>query len=190
MRKIFRLTILALFLLTLFLGNLLNASEGIQVSVPLEVEKLKVGDVIDDFTLRDFCVNDTVSFEKDIKGSYKVIAFGFGIKDHPDCGCSVDVISRLANKWYTDFKAFEVNLDNTAEESRFQCDRDMGMLVDMLMDPMLTLPKKFGFSGNHDELPCVVIVDGDGKILYVKEGFDTHKDSSVVSEVVSKAIGQ
>jgi peroxiredoxin len=147
--------------------------------------KYKKGDMVKEFKLVDGISKAMVSFEKDIKGSAKVIALTFMTTSCSACKAEMTLVSDLTNRYgEEDFKAYAIAVDLNGDKTVPGYDENFGFNVTYLLDPDFTIPHQFGFTYT----PSMVIIDGTGKVIFLKGGYSPSSDPDKIIKVVKGAL--
>jgi thiol-disulfide isomerase/thioredoxin len=117
---------------------------------------------------------------EDLKG--KVILLDFWIKNCGPCIKSVPHLNELQEK-YKDrgVKIISINAADSKEDIRWFCTR-YNTKYSVLMNGK-EVTEKYGVSG----FPTFVIIDKEGKVIYVNEGYDKSAQSAI-EDVIEKAL--
>jgi len=151
---------------------------------PVKAETvLKKGDTVPDFSLPDGLTGKTVYFDADIKDKSPLIALVFMSTTCSACKAELTMLSYLANDYEDDFVVYAVSIDLNGSKTVPHYNKTFGFNVNYLLDPDFNLPRKFGFTFT----PAFILLKGDGRILYSKDGYDKSYEKEITS-VIKKAL--
>jgi thiol-disulfide isomerase/thioredoxin len=143
---------------------------------------LGVGDKLAEFSLADGVTGDTVSLAKDFVGKSKVLAVSFMNTSCSACNAEIRLLSQMAGK-YPDLKVIAMAVDARGAAVVKSYNENNKYKVSYVLDPEYTQPPRYGFSYT----PALILADKDGKIFYMKGGFNPIKESdALIKEIESK----
>lgn len=146
---------------------------------------LKTGDPVPDFTLKDGLAAVDVNFAKDIKGKAAVTVLLFFNTGCSACMAELDEASKAAKELGDDkLKVYAFAVDRRGEQAVKAYYEIYRHQATYLLDPTFTMPPKFGFTYT----PASLLVDREGKILFMKGGYDPVKDNGIITQEIMNAL--
>lgn len=147
----------------------------------------KVGDMMPDFTLKNGLTGTDVNFNNDIKGKSELLVVVFFNTGCSACMAEMDESSKTAKELGDDkVKVYGVAVDRRGEQAVKAYDEIYKFHVTYLLDTSFTMPPRFGFSYT----PASLLLDKNGKIMFMKGGFDPVKDFGVIMNEIKNALKQ
>lgn len=146
---------------------------------------LKTGDLVTDFTLRNGLAAGDVNFVKDIKGRSAVTVLLFFNTGCSACMAELDEASKVAKELGDDkLKVYAIAVDRRGEQAVKAYFEIYKHQATYLLDPTFTMPPKFGFSYT----PASLLVDRDGKIVFMKGGYDPVRDNGIITQEIMNVL--
>jgi peroxiredoxin len=142
---------------------------------------LKVGDTMPDFTLKDGLSGQQVRFEENIRGKSEAIAFVFFNTGCSACMAEMEEVSKAAKELGDQkLRLYGFAVDKRGEQAVKAYNNIYGFKATYLLDPTFSIPARFGFNFT----PAGVILDGQGKIVFLKGGYNPVKDSGLFAREI------
>jgi thiol-disulfide isomerase/thioredoxin len=150
-----------------------------------EPAPLKVGDLVPDFTLRNGLAVGEVNFASDIKGKAAVSAIVFFNTGCSACLAELDEVCKAAKDLGDEkLRVYAIAVDKRGEQSVKAYYEIYKYPATYLLDPTFTLPPKFGFTYT----PASLLVDREGRIVFMRGGYDPIKDNGVITREITNAL--
>lgn len=142
---------------------------------------VELGMPVPDIALPSLIDGETVRLS-DLRG--KVVYIDFWASWCGPCRKSLPALDRIRNDQREDFEVFAINVDENPEDGlRFL--KRYPVSFPVLSDPSAEFPPRFGLQG----MPTSYIVDRDGLLRYVHEGYrdgDAKKISAVIAQLIAE----
>jgi peroxiredoxin len=183
-----KISFLFIFLVIIFTLSCKTAPKKNVENIPAvgdSPEQLKVGALIDDFTLPVMDTKDEISFKNDIKGKHKVTALYFYSSSCAACVRESKLLIDFTNNYSDDFYVYVVidylvRTDFFAYKNLFKSKN-----MKFLLDSDHVLLKSLGYSFT----PSLVLFNKDGKILFMHTGYKKDKDPELIANAIKEALG-
>ncbi len=151
------------------------------LSVPVAVQAVESGETAPEFTLPALRTTDGGDINlADFRG--KVVYVDFWASWCPPCLVSIPLLNELRDKYVAEGKPFEVlavNVDSDPEDGiEFLLDEPVNYVV--VSDPEGKTPALYGVPG----MPTSYLVDAEGRVRLVHEGFKRSDIDMIEAEVV------
>ncbi len=146
---------------------------------------LKVGDAMPDFALKNGLTGQEVRFQVDILGKSEAVAFVFFNTGCSACMAEMEEVSTTA-KELGDQKllVFGFAVDKRGEQAVKAYNNIYGFKATYLLDPIFSIPARFGFNYT----PAGVILDAQGKIVFLKGGYNPVKDAGLFAREIKSLL--
>ncbi len=146
---------------------------------------LKVGDAVPDFTFRNGLTGEEMNFTRDIIGRSEAIVVVFFNTGCSACMAEMDEASKAARELGdAKVRVYGVAVDKRGEQSVKAYNEIYQYQVTYLLDPTFSMPPKFGFTYT----PACALLDKEGKIVFLKGGYDPVGDVGVLPAEIRKIV--
>lgn len=137
-----------------------------------------VGDAVPEFELPGLD-GKALSFAKDIKGKNEVVFIMFMSTACSACQAEVSAVNDLYGRYKDRMGIYVVAVDIRGAETVKPFSETYRYNATYLLDNKFAVPRKFGFAYT----PSIVIADKDGKIAFMKGGYDPGDEDMLQTKV-------
>ena len=176
MKKILTLALASVFCLGLM-------SPAFAQDKPVDPPDLKVGDMVPDFKLKNAITGEMTSYQKDLKGKKPFSVVVFMNTGCSSCLAELTELKEALKDQKDTVNFVAIAVDKRGEEVVKAYYESYKIEATYLVDADFTIPPLFGFTYTP-----AMFISNNGKIVYMKGGYNPNRDAGKMTEQVKKIV--